>query len=149
MDGFLDRIKTIIKDIVRIIVDNDYQTINLFGPSGTGKSNIINNVVSSLKNEANEIAVIQLFGDAGKRAIPYYPLNHYLEHGNRWKNGLGPFIEGIPYLGVGLRHILDTTDCRHLSENKHYIKDNNVFNRNLSFSKELFLLYKKHEHPLP
>lgn len=146
MDGFLDRIKTIIKDIVRIIVDNDYQTINLFGPSGTGKSNIINNVVSSLKNEANEIAVIQLFGDAGKRAIPYYPLNHYLEHGNRWKNGLGPFIEGIPYLGVGLRHILDTTDCRHLLENKHYIKDNNVFNRNLSFSKELFLLYKKHEH---
>lgn len=146
MDGFLDRLKTIIDEIVRIIIDNSYQTINLFGPSGTGKSTVINNVASSLKKEASKIAVIQLYGDAGKRSIAYYPLNHYIEQGNSWKNGLGSFIEGIPYLGVGLRHVLDSTDCRHLLENRHFIKDNDVFNKNLSFSKELFMLYKKHEH---
>lgn len=146
MDGFLDRLKTIINEIVRIIIDNSYQTINLVGPSGTGKSSIINSIVSSLKNEKSKTAIIQLYGDVGKRAIPYYPLNHYIEQGNNWKNGLGSFIEGIPYLGAGLRHILDTTDCRHLFENKNFIKDNKVFSLNISFSKELFLLYKKYEH---
>ena len=146
MDSYLDKIQKTIDDIAQNIINKEYQIINLCGPSGTGKSHIVENVAAKLKDKANNIAVIQLFGDMGKKSIPYFPFNQYLEYNSSWKKGLGPFIEGIPYLGVGIRHIIDTTDCRHILGNKRDIKDNATFSRNLSFSKELFLLFKRFSH---
>lgn len=146
MDSYLDKIQKKIDDITQNIINKEYQIINLCGPSGTGKSYIVESVAAKLKDKANKIAVIQLFGDMGKKSIPYFPFNQYLEYNSNWKKGLGPFIEGIPYLGVGIRHILDTTDCRPIIGNKRDIKDNATFSRNLSFSKELFLLFKRFSH---
>lgn len=146
MDSYLDRIQKTIDDIVQSIISKEYQIINLCGPSGTGKSHIIENVAAKFKDKANKIAVIQLYGDVGKKSIPYFPFNQYLEYSSNWKKGLGPFIEGIPYFGVGIRHILDTTDCRHIIGSKRDIKDNATFSLNLSFSKELFLLFKRYSH---
>ncbi len=145
MDSYLQRQKSIVDEIIHNIIFDKYQTINLCGPSGSGKSHLIQEIISALNANGNDLAVILLNGDAGKQTIDYAPLNGYMERKNKWKKGVGAFVEGLSYIGPGIRYLLDTTDFRHIREKEDIIRDNRVFRCHPSFSKELFLLFKKHK----
>ena len=78
MDSFLSRRKNIADSIVSDIVNKKYQTINICGAPGTGKTYLMDYCISSINVNYKKIAIIQLYGDKGKQSIQFFPLETYL-----------------------------------------------------------------------
>ena len=147
MNSFFEHLYNLAQSVANDISRKECQVINLFGPSGTGKTWILESIAAALSGlKDNGIAVVPLRGDAGAHSMHYGPLIEYLNHKNRWKKGVGAFIEGVPYLGPGIRHIVDTKDIRHLGAKAKQINDNELLSRYPLFSRELILLNKKYNH---
>lgn len=147
MNSFFDHLNYLTRSVTNDISRKEYQVINLCGPSGTGKSWMLESIASALsERKDNGIAVILLHGDAGNQSIHYAPLIQYLNSKNRWKKGVGAFIEGIPYFGSGMRYLVDTKDIRHLGAKAKQINDNELLSCYPLFSRELLFLNKKYNH---
>lgn len=146
MDGFLDKRKALLESIVSDLIYKKNLTINICGASGTGKSFLIKECILSITEKCPNIAIIQLYGDAGKQSIPFYPIDAYLSKKNRWKKNIGVIFESSPYLGPMLGHFFNEIDFRHIREREDVIKNNEVLSKNVQFSKELLMLLKKKKH---
>lgn len=147
MNSFFEHLNDMAQSVANDILRKEYQVINLCGPSGTGKSWMLESVASALSEQKEKgVVVIMLHGDAGAQTIHYAPLIQYLNNKNPWKKGVGAFIEGIPYLGPGIRYLVDTKDIRHLGEKAKQINDNELLSRFSLFTRELLFLNKKNNH---
>lgn len=140
MDSFLAKRKSIIKNIVNDIISSKYQTINVIGAPGTGRTYIINECIASLNANKKDITIVQLYGDAGKQGVPFYPLDAYLAKKQRWRKGISKIFEPIPYIGPLLGHIIDSEDVRRLLVNEDITRRNENLSKHISFSKELLML---------
>ena len=69
MDTFLSKRKNIADSIVNDIVNKKYQTINICGAPGTGKTYLMDYCISSININYKKIAIIQLYGDKGKHIL--------------------------------------------------------------------------------
>ena len=147
MNSFFEHLNDMAQSVANDILRKEYQVINLCGPSGTGKSWMLESVASALSEQKEKgVVVIMLHGDAGAQTIHYAPLIQYLNNKNPWKKGVGAFIEGIPYLGPGLRHLVETKDIRHLGVKAKQINDNELLSRFALFTRELLFINKKYNH---
>lgn len=147
MNSFFDHLNYLARSVANDISGKKYQVINLYGPSGTGKTWMLKSIASDLlERKEKGIAVILLRGDAGSQAIQYAPFIQYLNNKNRWKRGVGAFIEGVPYLGTGLRYLVDTTDIHSIGVRAKLINDNELLCRYPAFTRELLFLNKKYNH---
>ncbi len=120
--------------------------INICGPSGSGKSWIVSKVASNLAGDHGHTAIVRLQGDGRNQQIRYAPIDQYLCWKNKWKKGIGAFIEGTPYLGTGLKYLLEQYDIRHILKNSSMVTENKQLSRHIEFSKELLFLFKKTDH---
>lgn len=147
MNSFFGHINNLALSIANDISRKESQVVNVCGPSGTGKTWMLESIASAISDrKENGIAVILLRGDAGAQSIHYAPLIQYLNNKNQWKKGVGAFIEGVPYMGVGIRYLVDTKDIRHLGVRAKQINDNELLSRFPLFSRELLYLNKKYNH---
>ena len=146
MGSFLDKRKAVVAGIVHDIVNKDYLTVNILGAPGTGKTHLLNECVRSMKAMHKNIAVIQLYGDAGKQSIPFYPFESYLSRKNRWKKDIGAILETVPYVGSILGYFINTKDVRHILERDNIIGENEILSKYIPFSKELYMLFKSNHH---
>ena len=75
MNSFFDHLNYLTRSVTNDISRKEYHVINLCGPSGTGKSWMLESIASALsERKDNGIAVILLHGDAGNQSIHYAPL---------------------------------------------------------------------------
>lgn len=149
MDSFLSRRKNIADSIVSDIVNKKYQTINICGAPGTGKTYLMDYCISSINVNYKKIAIIQLYGDKGKQSIQFLPLETYLSKKNRWKENaeaIGTIIETTFSLPPITDSIIKANDIIHMLDRDDIIKSNEILSSNIPFSKEIYSLLKTYDH---
>jgi hypothetical protein len=130
--------------ITNFLQSNSCSTLLIKGPSGRGKSWVVESIASGQK--AGNWCFLFLYGDENN-TNSFYPLTQFIEKKERNFNTKRKVINEtagqIPYVGRGIKAILDEYDFRKIKFRKK-IQDIIPFKEHISFSMHLAGLNKKY-----